>query len=416
MHGRYSPWKMLFGVLLVISGTKAVAGGIQIHEQSAAAMSMGGGFVSIASNPSAIYFNPGGLSFQEGTKFLLGTTIAVSRPTFRRAFPDQVDTKMENNVFFPSYFYIAHTFESGLGVGFGLYNPFGLRTEWPDAWAGRFLATKADVTTFYLNPTFSYKVAETLAIGAGLDYVLGSAELERRIDLSPEEGRVKLEGDGNAVTFNIGFLFRPSARWSFGASWRSRATLDIDGTGTFSAVPDSLLSQFPGGDATVDLKLPNNLTSGIAYSPNEDWVFTVEYQWVDWSIVDSLSIDFKTTTTRQKDIPIIQKWSDGWTLRVGGEHRLSNIWKIRAGYFFNSVPSVDEYLSPLVPEADRMGFNLGLGYKVSEDLTIDIAYLYVRSNERTIESSKLESPPAVQFNGTYNSTASMFALNLGYSL
>jgi len=75
VHGRCSPWKMLFRVLLVISGTKAVAGGIQIYEQSAAAMSMGGGFVAIASDPSAVYFNPGGLSFQEGTKFLLGTTL-----------------------------------------------------------------------------------------------------------------------------------------------------------------------------------------------------------------------------------------------------------------------------------------------------------------------------------------------------
>lgn len=411
--------KTHIGLLMIIIVGEAVAGGLQINEQSATAMSMGGAFVALASNPSAIYFNPAGLSFQKGTKFLLGTTVIVTRPTFRGVFPAVDETRMENSVSFPSYFYVTHTFESGVGLGFGVYNPFGLRTEWPDDWVGRYLTTRAELQTFYLNPSISYKVGTTISIGGGINYLLGSAELQRRVDLSPGEGHVKLEGDGNAVTVNIGFLFRPSACWSFGVSWRRRASLDIDGTGTFSMLPDSLVPEFPGGDLSVVIKLPDNISSGVAYSPNDDWVFSAEFQWIGWSVVDSVNFNFSTTTSLQKDIRIVENWVDGWLLRVGGEYRLSSVWKVRAGYFYDSVPSVDKFLNPILPEADRMGFNVGAGYKVSDNLFIDVSFLYVRSNEREITNSLVEfdpSRPGEFFNGTYNSSASMFALNLGYNL
>ena len=406
-----------FLLALVVFSGKALAGGIQIHELSASAIGTGGAFAAVAANPSAIYFNPAGLSFQSGTRVLLGTTVVASRPTFR--VPANGVTRMENNVFFPSYLYVASSFAGGAGFGFGVYNPYGLKTEWPADWVGRFLVTKASVTIFYLNPTVSFLIGKSAAIGLGFDYILGSAELERRIELPPVypgEGQLRLQGDGNGFTGNLGFLVRPSERWSVGVSWRGRATVDVEGKAIYSAIPESLAAVFPGGEVSTKLRLPDNFSFGLAYSPNDDWVIAAEFQLVRWSTLEDVEIHFRTQTANQEDFTIIQRWKDGEIVRLGAEHHVSGVWKVRAGFFLDLVPSADEYVTPLVPEADRTGLDVGFRYKVSTELSIDVTYLYVASEERTIVDSRVAISPSGFFNGTYHATASMFALNLEYNL
>ena len=57
-----------------------------------------------------------------------------------------------DNVYFPSTLYITGKVYDKIGVGFGVFNPFGLGNQWPDDWEGRYIATDSSITTFNFNP------------------------------------------------------------------------------------------------------------------------------------------------------------------------------------------------------------------------------------------------------------------------
>jgi long-chain fatty acid transport protein len=74
--------KLLTIALLVFTHTLLNAGGFQVNEHGSRAMGMGGAFIAVASDPSAIYFNPAGLSQLKGLKVMMGATFIAPRTTF----------------------------------------------------------------------------------------------------------------------------------------------------------------------------------------------------------------------------------------------------------------------------------------------------------------------------------------------
>ncbi len=108
-------------------------------------------------------------------------------------------------MFYPSTFYITHKFNDKVSAGLGVFNPFGLATEWPDNWVGRYITTKAEMTTYNINPVFSLQITPEISVAAGLNFLMLDATLEKKINLSPD-GNQKFKGDGNGVGYNMGFL------------------------------------------------------------------------------------------------------------------------------------------------------------------------------------------------------------------
>lgn len=53
----------------------SMGAGFHIREQGAKAMGMANAFVAQADDPSAVFYNPAGIAFQEGTAISLGVTI-----------------------------------------------------------------------------------------------------------------------------------------------------------------------------------------------------------------------------------------------------------------------------------------------------------------------------------------------------
>ena len=68
-------WKMVAVVLvLLFTASTAFAGGFRLPEQGAKAMGMGFAFTAQADDPSAIYFNPAGLTQLKGNNVMVGVT------------------------------------------------------------------------------------------------------------------------------------------------------------------------------------------------------------------------------------------------------------------------------------------------------------------------------------------------------
>ena len=147
-------------ILSLIAVSITFAGGYQINEQDARAVGMGGAFVARASDPSAIYYNPAGLTSQNGINILAGVDFIIPSTSFTStstSITSSATTKISTNsqVFTPINVYGTYQIEDDIVVGLGVYNPFGLGTDWPNSsdWNavyGSLYALKTTVSTWLL--------------------------------------------------------------------------------------------------------------------------------------------------------------------------------------------------------------------------------------------------------------------------
>ena len=87
------------------------------------------------------------------------------------------------------------------------------------------------------------------------------------------------------------------------------------------------------------------------------------------------------------------------------------------------MPVQPEYLSPSLPDADRLGLSIGVDARILENFGVSGSYLYIRSSELTVTNSREIYTPydegneesASKFNGTYNSSASLFSFSFYYN-
>jgi long-chain fatty acid transport protein len=68
--------------------------------------------------------------------------------------------------------------------GLGVNVPFGLITEYDDGWIGRYQAIKSDVKTLNVNPAVSFKISDSIAIGAGANYQQIKATFTNNVNYS----------------------------------------------------------------------------------------------------------------------------------------------------------------------------------------------------------------------------------------
>ena len=393
----------MIAVLLVMAHYAALAGGFQLNEHGARAMAQGGAWAARAYDGSAIYFNPAGLGFQKTGSVYLGSTIIMPKAAFygptNRNLSDK--NEMVDQTFTPINVYASYPLMENLVFGIGINNPYGLGTEWKDKWSGKFITQKIDLKSFFFSPTLAYKVNDNLSIGAGLNYVTGDVTLSKYIDTTFAP-KVDLDLSGTGLGFNVGVLYKFSPELSLGLSYRSSVKIDASGTAKFTP---STITTLPNGDAAASLELPATAFVGVAYKVMPNLEMEADYQFVGWSSYKELAIDFKKNGSKSVSP---KDYQNTYILRFGAEYTMDAL-QVRAGYLFDHNPVLDKYTEPLLPDADRNGLNVGLGYKVSDNINIDLSYLFLKFAERTVTGTE------AHFDGVYQSSANLFGFNIGYT-
>jgi len=397
-------------IIHLIYAIPAQTGGFQVNEHGARGTAMAGAIFSNINDASAVYFNPGALGYVNGTSILFGSTLIFPDAKFRGPAPSIEKTEIVKRVFYPSALYASHTTPGGLAYGIGVFNPYGLGTEWPSDWVGRFIAIKSTLRTFSINPTVAYKINDYIGVGAGLNYVIGDVELTQALSFAPfaGEGIVNLSGSGTGIGWNVGLYLTPDPNVAIGLAYRSSAQVDFTGDADYSGIPQQLLGQLPGEDVSTSVSLPANLHAGITFKGISDLTINFGYQYVFWEEVQDITIEFiDGETTQSLDL----NYSDGYIIRFGLEYILNSTIALRAGYLFDSNPTPEEYLTPRLPDSDRHGFTIGVGYNFTETFGVDVGYMFLRFVERTVENSNIEYAPGALMNGRYNSSANLLSLN-----
>lgn len=121
--------KLLVALSIIgITTSLAYSNGFQINEQGAKALGMGGAFVAQADDPSAVYFNPAGITQLEKFQFSIGISPITPSATFKS---DQTgkDTDAKKQTFYIPNFYATLKMTDSLSFGLGAFSNFGLATE-----------------------------------------------------------------------------------------------------------------------------------------------------------------------------------------------------------------------------------------------------------------------------------------------
>ena len=278
---------------------------------------MAGAFTAQADDPSMLFYNAGGLAFVEKTGVSVGATwIRSTKADFQRRNPfpgPGYSAEQKTLSEFPPHAYCVQPLTSTWKFGLGIETPFGLTTEWknPDQFAGRFLSTKASLQAFDINPTLGWQVTPTFGIGVGGIVRVSKVELNRHIAainpftlMAADVGRLKLTSDytKNSYGFNIGILHRWNESFSWGLSYRSKISVDYDGSARLTQIStgNPQFDAIVGAQIPFNTKLPvktaidypDQASLGLAFALTRDLLLETDFNYTGWSSFKSVPINF----------------------------------------------------------------------------------------------------------------------------
>ncbi|MCI0528658.1 MAG: outer membrane protein transport protein, partial [Nitrospira sp.] len=377
---------LVFSIL--IGSDRVFAAGFQLPEQGIAAMGQGDAFVGQADDPSAVYYNPAGILQLEGTQATLGATLIHPSTTFTNQStslstigptgPSGRETDEKEMYFLLPHLYVTHRLTDKLGFGFGTFIPFGLTTEWPSNWEGRFISYRAAINSYYFNPVVAFQPEPGLMLSAGIQLVHSTAEVRRKIDLTPlivlgcvpcvgAEGDLDLkDADGDGWGYNLGALVPLSEKNKLGVTFRSPVRIHYKGDADFTipgAIPAPFAALFPDGEVSTDITMPGIFEVGLTNQSFSKWTLSFDLQWVGWSSFKTLSLDFANDPGGILDNSVPKNWNDVINFRLGAEYELSSALALRMGYVWDPTPVPPETLDTLLPDNNRHDVSIGLGYK-----------------------------------------------------
>ncbi|MBC7961578.1 MAG: transporter [Steroidobacteraceae bacterium] len=397
------------------AGTTAHASGFGIFTQGASALGQADAVVAHTDEPSAIFFNPALLNKLPGTQIEVGTTLLFPSRDFRSSATGAT-ASTEDSLYYPSTFYFSHAFNDKISAGLGIFNPFGLGTEWNGAWEGRYIATKSKIESYNFNPVASWQITPALSFAAGLDVIYLDATLESKVPLNPNplgitlpDANQKFKGDGTGLGYNLGVAYNAGHGISLGASYRSEVEIDVQGNLSFDLPSPLLAGALPNTGGKTTITLPRQLLAGVAYQANERLILESGFRWEDWSSNKELKIELDQPVAGQTTAITPKNWHDTFAVNVGGKYRLNDTFSLLGGYLYgwNAVP--DDTFEPSVPDSNTHLFTVGTDMKFNQ-FKLAASYAYQLQEER----SKNNDVGFGTANGTYNADIQLLALSLVY--
>ncbi len=439
----------------VFAAASANAQTPRLQGQSAAAAAMGNAFVAQADDPSALHYNPAGMTQLHGFQTLFGTTLIGGTTQFSSPTGAQTTGDRNGSVAWPPpghVYLVANLKDLGLSAlgnftaGIGMNNPFGSLTRYPNDGPFRTAITFTTLPLLDIKPTIAYKLNDQLSFGVGADIytfsgLFGEGHLEQKSIWPgglgiPAGSLMEINGSDTTAGFNVSLLYTPFRNSdgkplvNIGMVYRSQATFHL--TGNFLANGASVAG------ATATFVLPQVFSGGIGIWPvrtsEREWKLEFDVDYTGWKSNRNLDVHL----TNGALLPFPQNWQSTYTVMIGTEYRWLRLasmpdWDIalRAGYMNQQAQIPDRTFNPGVPSANTHIPSVGIGLACHENgsflglvrcgklgigplkpklFAIDLAYQAGLYEVRTIAGNQ---NPTV--NGRYDSMVHVGSLSLRFN-
>jgi long-chain fatty acid transport protein len=391
---------LIFALAAVLILTSmAAANGLNLNGLGARAQAMGGAFVSVANDFSAVFWNPAGAAGFRKELFGFYAADLMPRATYLSEMdfpPSSIDAKSE----FSHYIGFLGAYYRPIGskvvVGLGIGTPSSQGIVWDGSdFAGvdeTVYSWSRKTAVFSFSPLVAVKINEWLSVGATLNINLGTFNLmlpggsanlgEGTVELGQYEEN--MTGWGFGATFGI--LARPIEKLGIGLAVRTPSTLAYNGTARLSYVS---LYGLPDSSA-LERKIawPLWIAGGVSFRPIEHLLLSADVQWTQWSKLGQVTTDYLEPTW--SDYDFVQFFLGNYTLyhndvtqiRFGAEYLLNPTTALRAGYHNDPGPGVsNSWREILFPGFTTNAISAGLG-KAIGDLQLDFGLEYLTGKKR----------------------------------
>ena len=403
-------------------GTALATNGPQFIGFSAESTGLAGaGHVAVA-DTSAINTNPAALSLIDGARFDFTAGPLQAFLHHNDGFGNDVDG--QNNLFILGNLGFATRIASvpGLTVGAGIFTQGGFGTDNRKLLTA--FGTRDDTSSFFRYFKFavalSYAVTDKLSIGIAPN--IGYSDVSLRLfpatstpgfagldirDRCARNGGLGGLGDGcpSDVVFGakVGATYKLLPWLTVGAAYTSPVRFNYtNGEATLN------FSAFGLGRVNYDVRVagftwPQQVDISMAAKPTDKLLLVLTTSCINWATVNTVTITASNPsnplTPSMVNVNIPFNWKDQVVVAVGVSYAViqdrsfkgdnKDRLVLRAGYNHSNNQIPKETLSPLAPLILEHRFSGGVGYRITERWSFDVAAHYGLKNSVTYTNSSL---------------------------
>lgn len=350
----------------------AFSQGFQVNLEGEKQIGMGHTGTGLAQDGAAVFFNPGAVAMLPENYLQAGISPLVFKSVFNPSGTNEQD-HTASKVATPFTFYGAWGPKSSRWkLGLGVYTPFGGLTDWGTSWTGKYVLESLNLKAIYFQPTLSIKITDYLSVGGGFVYNHGSVDLTQAIPLgstSGQDGQADLNGSGHGTGWNAGIYLKAGPKLTIGLTHRSQVNTTIaNGNATFT-VPASVQANFPQPNTfSSTIPLPATNSIGFGFYPTQKLTLALDVNLVNWNVYKVLAFDYAKNTAALQDTYSQRNYKNAVSMRLGGQYKVKDNLAVRLGGGYATTAVQDGYVTPEAPDANRIYFTGGLGYKLNHHL------------------------------------------------
>jgi long-chain fatty acid transport protein len=358
----------------------------------AGAGSGGIGLAGMAWNPAVITMFPGRNSNWNATYLKANASYDITRAGTIAGFPMGIAAPGAasgpsggiglDGAFIPATF---NSWQITDRIFLGLTNtaPFGLRSKPENQnYIGQTYGRSATIRTVNIAPTIGVKVTDWLSFGAALQIQYGQADLKQAAAVQAGSPSVQLRGDSIDYGYRLGMTITPWQGGTIGLSYRSAIDQRIKGqfrSPTGAIVPVALT-----------LPLPDSWVLSLSQEINSQWSVHASVEYTRWSRFNNLFVKNRNTggplftAAGRPPLSLNFQYDDSWYFAGGVEYKMNSALTLRAGVGYELSAVNSRNRTVFISDNDRWWLSTGFTYAVSNQLSLDVGYTFIKVNKATI--------------------------------
>ncbi len=340
----------------------------------ARALGMGGAHIAVATDATALVYNPAGLARVTRIEFSGGLTHQRMNNESRLGSYSQQDGRLLNNTRFSSANVVlpVPTYRGSLvfALGVNRVKSFDKTMEFSlDIGPNTINGIESESGGIYLwSFGAAIDVSPNVSVGGAVNFWSGKDNYtwlyeNNSVDYTTKyDDAIKDRYSGFNAKFGV--RIQPNKYLIIGGTIDSPVTYTIEEDWT-QITETSEESDYDYGSSEYKISLPFSLGAGVALTLN-NFILAGDINYTDWTQMEYKRLDNLAEANRQ----IKDTYTDALRFHLGAEFLIPKIGtSLRAGFYRNPLPYKSRWI-----KKDRSCFTAGIGFLIDQVMTLDIAW------------------------------------------
>jgi len=404
------------------------------------AAGMGGAYRSISDDGNALFYNPGGMGFVEGSIMNADSGLIIARPEYT----DPQNSGQDGNEGgsgiggFPDFGIVTQIGDTPVRFGFSANTYTAIRMKYDiNSAAAHATGGSTALADFDLGliqnrftPGLAMQVTDWLSVGGGYifayqsfnqktPYEFTSAVENTGVSLAGTDYITDMDLDGTGHAGIFGALIKIGEKTQVGVSYTTKMDVDLEGNDLVEVASGAFDGQIIEYDIEMTYQWPQVVAAGISHQATDKLLLAFDWQWIDWSAAadkqqflvtgGNNAVVTGVVGTSAKD-HFLQDADDANVFHFGAEYQALEKLAVRAGYIFSENPVPSGTLTPLFNGNFEHTLSFGLGTELG-GWEIDGAWSHAFENDQSVGTSLVVTGESEYDSSTTSNTNDIFFLS-----